>query len=96
MDIEVCGQDSYAGRCGGVLTMTMLWVPPDGDDALQAMTINSRLHALHLHRKDGTVTEIASFLRSGAFATHGRKPRRLGLAGLINMASACNQVGHSD
>ena len=56
------------------------------------MTINSRLHSLQLRRKDGSVTEIASFLRSGAFATHGRKPRRLGLAALINMAATCNQV----
>ena len=56
------------------------------------MTINSRIHALHLRRKDGSVTEIASFPRSGAFATHGRQPRRMGLAGLINYAASCRQV----
>ena len=55
----------------------------------QAMTINARVHSLQLQLPDGSSQPVASVLRSGGFATHGRKPRRMGLAALKEMADYC-------
>lgn len=56
---------------------------------MQAMTINARVHSLQLQLPDGSSQPVASVLRSGGFATHGRKPRRMGLAALKEMADYC-------
>ena len=47
------------------------------------MAINARMHTLHVRRKDGTLTDVASYPRSGAFAMHGRLPKGVGLSTLL-------------
>ncbi|KAJ9515956.1 hypothetical protein QJQ45_016863 [Haematococcus lacustris] len=50
----------------------------------QAMTINATIHAIATRGKDGQTVQIAAYPRSGAFAVHGRRPRGVGLSGLLS------------
>jgi len=62
------------------------------EEEVQAMSINARVHTLSVRRKDGSLQEVASCPRSGAYATHGRKPRKMGLSGLMRLLDFCDNA----